>query len=797
LSPPPRVDGPVVVAAALLFGATAATSAVPATVGAVAVLVLLGRRLGSVAVIAAVLAFALSAVRAASALSHYEAARVRARDALGPYGRCAGHGTIVTSPARLGSLRYLAQLDQLSCNDRAVPVPLLAQLYGGPDDLGRGDVLSFVADLGPLSLFRNPELPDPMPAAARGGAVVSGGTLAVIRERRGRGWQNAVDRARTHARRRIDATFAPLAAPLARALVLGENDLDPDDGTAFKQSGLMHLLAVSGTHLVFAVVLLVRCLAFVAVRVEWIAARIDARRIASALGALLALLYADFSGGSGSAWRAAWMLAASLLVHAIGRHVRATRPLAISLVVGAIVDPLAAFDLSFLLSAAATTGLLTVGRSLGERASRLSSTPVRHIAQGLAATVSAMVPCAPLLAVLSPELTVAGIAANVIAAPVGEIAALPICLVHSLLSGVPSLERGAALVGSGALLAVRAVARTSASMRALAFAVPAPGPWHFVLLAVGGVGIALASGRVGLSARAHRALWLGATLFGLAVVEWSVRRAARPGELRITAIDVGQGDSLLVDFPDGQVLLLDGGGFVGSPIDPGQRILLPLLRARRRSAVDVVVLSHPHPDHFGGLVSALPHFAVGEFWDTGQGAREGAGPKYAELLSGLAARRVPIQRPDALCGKPRWFGQVRVDVLAPCPDFVAHRGANDNSFVLRITYGHRRALLVGDTELTEESQLVSRWGTELATDLLKVGHHGSRTSSGEAFLAHARPKVALISCGTRNRYAHPHVEALERLTRAGALILRVDRSGGTLWQTDGETWSVFAFSVPH
>ena len=131
---------------------------------------------------------------------------------------------------------------------------------------------------------------------------------------------------------------------------------------------------------------------------------------------------------------------------------------------------------------------------------------------------------------------------------------------------------------------------------------------------------------------------------------------------------MGQGDSLLIDFPDGQSMLVDGGGFVGSPVDPGRSVILPTLRARRRRRLDLAALSHPHPDHFLGLASALPSLDVGEFWDSGQGESEGAGPVYAAMMAGLRGRGVPVRGPRELCGRPRDLGGARVELLAPCPD---------------------------------------------------------------------------------------------------------------------------------
>jgi competence protein ComEC len=779
-----RVDPVLVAACAAVLGGCAASSPLATGAATFGIALLLGTRLSRRAMVAALVVLVVASVRAVVAPQRFESALVTARKALGSPSRCVGVGRVTRSPAaRSGVLGFVARFETLDCEGRMLR-DVSARLYGGPPELARGDEAEIVADLAAVEMFKNADLPDPIFPAARAGVVVSGGVQAVRPIRPSHALPAWIDRARAHVRRRIDATFANEAAPLARALVLGENDLTDGDAAAFRASGLAHLLAVSGTHLVFAILGVVRSLSFLFARIEVLAAKRDVGRYAAAIGVVMAPLYADFAGGSGSAWRAAWMLMVGLAARALGRRPSPDRSFALSLATGAIVDPLVAFDVSFLLSAAATSGLLAFGAPLAKAlAPKGAPRWRRFVAAPAIATVAATLPCAPLLATLGPRLTLAGLVANVVAAPFGEVVSLPLCLLHAI-SILAPLERGIAVVASGALLVVRAIAHASAAATWLTVLVPPPSAWHFAILGVGAVGALLS--------RSSRFVWVFCTALALGLVEMAAFRAGHPhGVLRVTVLDVGQGDSTLLDLPDGELVLVDGGGMVGSPVDPGVAVLLPVLRARRRDRIDIAILSHPHPDHFIGLASTVRDVEVGEFWDTGQGRVQGAGATFAGLMETLSARRIAIVGPASLCGS-RWKGGVLVEVVAPCPAFDPALGANDNSFVVRLRHGNRRVLLTGDSERVAEQKLLER--ADLVADFLKVGHHGSRTSTSRELIERVRPALATISSGVRNRFGHPHPATLATLVASGVTVFRTDTVGSIEW-SDEEPGMVRSFGA--
>jgi competence protein ComEC len=294
----------------------------------------------------------------------------------------------------------------------------------------------------------------------------------------------------------------------------GGSDLDPIE--TFRASGLAHLLAVSGTHLVLVVAGAVGACSAILRRLESLSSWCDVGRLSAAFGVVFAWIYADFAGGSGSARRAAAMLSFALGARAFGRRPDGPRAFGLSLLGASLVDPLIAFDLSFLLSAAATAGLMVMQRPIaatleswcaaltalpmfrkswhvrrggGAEVSATAGSPgsrlprwMAAIAAAVATTLSATIGCAPLIAFLAPTLPVGGIPANLLAVPVGELLALPLCLVHVVLGSFPAVERGDALVASGSLLLVRTIARVTEQISWLGLPVPPPSPWQCAIL---------------------------------------------------------------------------------------------------------------------------------------------------------------------------------------------------------------------------------------------------------------------------------------------------------------------------
>jgi competence protein ComEC len=249
---------------------------------------------------------------------------------------------------------------------------------------------------------------------------------------------------------------------------------------------------------------------------------------------------------------------------------------------------------------------------------------------------------------------------------------------------------------------------------------------------------------------------------------------------------VGQGDAIAVRTPANRWVLVDAGERDGD-WDAGERRVLPFLRARGARRVEAMVLTHPHADHIGGAAAVMRALSVGRLVEPGMPY---GSPMYLETLetaeargvAWAAARRDRVLTIDGVTFTMLW--PTEASLRAP-------KDVNDISAVILLRYGEFSALLTGDAPSEVEEELVARYGERLRVDVLKAGHHGSRTASSDALLEAARPGLAVVSCGARNKYRHPHPEAMGRLRGHHVPVARTDRDGTVLVEVapGGEEWS--------
>ncbi|ABS26700.1 DNA internalization-related competence protein ComEC/Rec2 [Anaeromyxobacter sp. Fw109-5] len=549
-------------------------------------------------------------------------------------------------------------------------------------------------------------------------------------------------------------------AGVVRAIGAGDRGgLDPETSASFARSGLAHVLAVSGMHLVLVAFGLERFLRALLLRVDALASRADPRRVAAAVAVPATLVYAVATGAGPPVLRAAVAAAVVLAGTALDREPDAANTLALAALVLLAADPGGALDVSLQLSFAAVGGLVAWAGPI-RRALPLARPPPRSwrarilepLVAGACASGAASLAAAPVLAFHFRQLPTLGLLANVAAVPIGSALTIAATLAAVAAAAAPAL--GAALLVAARPLAsaLLAVSDAAAAPRLATIGVGTPG-----LAGVAGFYVAAV-----LATRARRGLrrlaWAAAAACLVAPAHLRATAASARGGLEILFISVGQGDAALLRLPDGSAVLVDAGGAPDGGADPGARDVVPLLRDLGVRRLAAAFLSHAHPDHVLGLAAVAEAFPIDVVFSNGAPGE------------GEAARVLAPLSPIALAPGDGWArAGVRFDALGGVRDGL---GENDASLVLRVSYGDTALLFTGDVEAPGEAAAVARGG--LDADVVKVPHHGSRTSSSEAFTRAVHPGLAIVSVGRDNRFGFPHAEAVTRWQSAGATVLRTD-----------------------
>ncbi|HEU4747401.1 MAG TPA: ComEC/Rec2 family competence protein, partial [Gemmatimonadaceae bacterium] len=395
-----------------------------------------------------------------------------------------------------------------------------------------------------------------------------------------------------------------------------------------------------------------------------------------------------------------------------------------------------------------------------------------RIASELAVSVAASAVTAPLVAYTFGRISLIAPLTNLIAAPVIGIAQ-PMLFLALLLSPLEAAARFCAEAVHPLILAFDQVATVAAAVPGASAVVHAT-PSTAVLSALAAAAIVSAC----VSRHPARPAIVAGAALSMIVMAPVLPNVYR-GDVELHVLDVGQGDAALLRTPRGRWVLLDAGpAWEGG--DAGRSTILPYLR-KRGGTLEAFVLSHPHTDHVGGAASVLEELEPPVYWDAAF-----AGGSAAYMASLASARAEGIEWRRVHPGDATTLDGVRFSFLAP--DSVWTVGLTDPNLASTVTlieYGVVRFLLVGDAELAEEEWLLREYPAGLRADVLKVGHHGSSTSSSDAFLAAVKPRAAVISVGARNTYGHPSNDVLRALRNAGAEILRTDQSGTIIARTDG------------
>lgn len=617
-------------------------------------------------------------------------------------------------------------------------------------------------------------------------------------------------------------------AAMLAAMVAGDRTyLTHSLRVGFERTGSFHMLVVSGFHL-----------AIMAGCIFWVTRRLRMPRLPATLLTIAASFgYALFTGFATPVQRSLWMVTLYLIGRLVYRERSPLNVIGFAALCLLVVSPRSLFDSSFqmtLLAVVAIAGVampllrasihpyLGVTRELRLTAVDIKLEPplaafrvaLRMMAGGLEKAgsrfigwrvfpwaVGGLIRCVELvvvslvieLAMMLPmavyfhRITLFALPVNLLILPL-----LLVLMPAALLTFLLLLVWPAVAVVPGAAVALVlhfgvGMVRLFGSIAFGDFRIASPLLWqHAAFWLLLGAAIALAHGGMAKDRPwLRRASWAALVLAGVAAIV--PRPIERPrGAMFVQAIDVGQGDSLLLITPDGKTLLVDGGGLGGGPrrapqnFDIGEEVVSAALWARGIRHLDAVALSHAHSDHMGGLPAVLRNFRPDELW-VGNNPRSAA---YSALLAEAAGLHVRVRSFRA--GDEFGFGSTQVKVLAPFRDYQpGEQPANNDSMVLHVAYGATSVLLEGDAEAPVEDAMLAE--PDLQSTLLKVGHHGSVNATRPEFLKRVAPQWAVISCGLHNRYGHPREEVLSELQAAGVRTYRMDVHGASCFVLDGKT----------
>lgn len=566
---------------------------------------------------------------------------------------------------------------------------------------------------------------------------------------------------RARAARSIDRTFAD-DAPIARALLIADQRQIPTEmRDRYAAAGLIHMLSISGLHV--AVIAAAMELLFQVARMP---------RRAALLGAFIATgIYVAVIGAPPPALRSAAMLGVAMASRLAQRPTSPWAAWAIGAFIP-LVAPRTALDVGYQLSVLGMCALVAAG-SLWRRhlAARLSGWRGK-ISRELLTSVVACAVTAPLVAWVFGRVSLIAPVSNLIAAPIITLAQ-PILFLALLFSPIGALARLFAQAVHPLLFAFDWVAWSAASVPGASLTVTTT-MVSALLAAVAAGALVVAC----VSRFPSRPAIAGVGALALMVVLPAVP-IPRTGDVEVHVLDVGQGDAILVRTDAGRWVLFDAGpAWNGS--DAGRSVILPYL-LRRGGSLEAFVLSHPHNDHVGGAASVLSAMHPHAYWDAAF-----AGGAEAYIASLAAARRQGIDWHRVHPGDSIRIDGLTLTFLAPDSVWtVGLKDPNLASTMALVRYGMVRFLLVGDAEREEEDWVLARNREALRADILKVGHHGSATSSSDAFLSAVHPGLAVISVGAGNKYGHPSSDVLRALARVGAEVVRTDEAGTVVIRTDG------------
>ncbi|MCD6184571.1 MAG: DNA internalization-related competence protein ComEC/Rec2 [Deltaproteobacteria bacterium] len=730
-------------------------------------------------------------------------------------------GTIDTKPVFYGKrLKFSIRSELLKDKNKSFPVTGKIRLVvsGKHPVLRVGDKIKFYSKIRAIRNFNNPGGFDYKRYMSFkgiwGSSYTRGDRIQIIKKENSRGFMGIIEKTRNKISALIEQIKDDEQAALLKALIIGDkNEISPSLREDFNRAGVSHLLAISGLHIGIVAgisfLFFSHILSFFKILLwnAWV------KKGAAILSIFPVVLYGLIAGMPPSTQRAVIMISVFLLTFIFEKQHDAFNTLALAAILILIFHPPSIYSVSFQLSFAAVFSIIYGMSSIYKKTDKqivASKKTIIFIKKKLwpffFVSFFAIIGTTPLVMYYFNQISLIGIITNLFTVPVTGFLVVPLGLL-SFPAYPLSIKLASLCINISGYISgyVLAVVKFMSHMPFAAYKTLTPSGFEICLYYLTFLTVLRIIKNIinkNITAKTNINLKLSIIVLffiftaGCCDAAYWLYHRFLHNDLRVTILDVGQGSAALVEMPKGSSILIDGGGFADNSIfDIGAKIIAPFLWRNKIMTIDTIILSHPNSDHLNGLIYIAKHFNVKTVLSNDEGA-DTLG--YKEFIKAINENRIEMTQFSKLKCKQNICNAI-LEILYPPPDFSEKklkekwRDLNNNSIVVKITYGTISFLFPGDIEADAENELVSINGGKLRSTVLVAPHHGSKTSSTLEFLQNVQPELIIISSGFNNRFGFPGTEVINRYKLLGSHIFETSKNGAITLVTDGHSLSVIPF----
>jgi competence protein ComEC len=731
-------------------------------------------------------------------------------------GKLTVEGTVMSSDQM-----YLDRQSLIVCSQRIVKNNSYIPVKGNirlviPSDLSfqYGDFIRFHSSIKKIQSFHNPGSFDYERYLNRQGIFVSGfvannAGIVLIRHNTADRFKYHIEYFRLYLQRLIYANAPTPQREILEAMTIGnQKAIPPAVQDDFAKTGTSHFLSISGLHIGMVAAGGFFLIFFLLKSSEYLLLKFNIIKLATAAAFVPVMIYSLLAGMGTTVLRSTLMSLAFLAALMLRKKRDLYNSLFGAALIILIISPESLFDISFQLSFSAVFALLYIVPKFSNINLVVpSSLPhwlqmlIRQIYLFILVSAAATLGTLPIIVFYFNRISAVTLIANLIAVPLLGMLTLTLAMAFILTAmfspGLSSFFIKAASFFTG--ISVDIINRLAAlSWSTFSFSKPNMAEiilfYIFIFLLIETITPGSKNNNKGFPAR-HPSFVRTALLISLALIladaVYFVLKDQYSTDLKITAIDVGQGSSTLVQLPHGINMLIDGGGFPDSSFDMGKSVIAPFLYSQRIGKIDIVVLTHPHPDHLQGLIYIVNNFDVKEVWCTGVKADDDL---YLLWEKTILEKKIKIKRLSSQ-SPPENISGTTIQCLWPFQAPIQNDhdmsfdDTNDSSLVLKISYGKKSFMVTGDISAYVETLLIAS-GQNLKSDLLFMPHHGSKYSNSIAFIRAVSCRYAIASAGKNNVFHHPHPAVLDRYHVNGVVLFRTDQQGAITIQTNGKALEI-------